>query len=315
MRLSFRATVLLLAITACGDRRPVPAASGGEVKAQTAFSGEAALAYTRQAMNFGTRVPGSEGHRRAGDWIVAQMRERADTVIVQEWAHVTADGDTLPMRNILARFRPDAAERVLYLTHWDTRPVSESDSDPDRRQLPLPGANDGTSGIGLFLALGDVLKRTPPSVGVDILFVDGEDYGNFDENEDVFIGSRYFANNLPSPGYRPIFGVLWDMIADRELNIYQEPNSVDAAPEVVSRVWETARKLGYDQYFIPQRGGVAINDDHIPLIEKGLRVIDVIDFDYGPGNAYHHTQQDTIDKLSARSFQIVGDVATALVTR
>jgi Zn-dependent M28 family amino/carboxypeptidase len=307
----------LLVLVACGERGPAPQKGGGEeatVKAKTAFSGDSAMGYIRHALTFGTRVPGSAGHRRAAEWIAAEMGQRADTVVVQQWTHVTAAGDTLPMRNILARYRPEATERVLYVTHWDTRPVSESDPDPDARQLPIPGANDGTSGIGLFLALGDVLKQTPPTYGVDLLFVDGEDYGDFDKKQDVFIGSIYFADHLPSSDYRPLFGVVWDMIGDKELNIYYEPNSVAAAPEVVTRVWQMADSLGYGRYFIPQAGSVAIEDDHMPLIKKGLRVIDVIDFDYGPpGRTYHHTQDDTVDKLSARSLQIVGDVATALV--
>jgi peptidase M28-like protein len=290
---------------------------------KTAFNGEQALIYARTQVDFGPRVPGTDGHRRTGDWIVAQMRQRADTVIEQRWTHVSQRGDSLPMRNILARFHPEMEQRVLYVAHWDTRPVADKDRNLGARQLPIPGANDGASGVALLVALGDVLKKTPPSVGVDLLFVDGEDYGSFDDpnNPDVLIGSRYFAEHLPSPEYRPLFGVLWDMIGDRDLNIYQEENSVQAAPEVVQRVWETAKELGYDDYFIPEVMG-PITDDHVPLIKKGLRVIDVIDIDYGPpiengGSrpaAYHHTMQDTIDKVSARSLQIVGDVATTLVT-
>jgi Zn-dependent M28 family amino/carboxypeptidase len=236
------------------------------------------------------------------------MRRRADTVIEQRWTHVTARGDTLPLRNVLARWRPDAAGRVLYLTHWDTRPVSESASDPAQRRLPVPGANDGASGVALFVALGDVLKRTPPSVGVDLLFVDGEDYGDFDKKQDVLMGSTYFAAHPPEPGYRPLYGVLFDMIGDADLRIYQEVNSVQAAPEIVSRVWGQAAELGYQRVFVPE-ARFQVTDDHIPLIDKGWRVIDVIDIEY----PYHHTPQDLLDKVSARSLQIVGDVATALV--
>jgi glutaminyl-peptide cyclotransferase len=314
-RLASTVVAAILVATACDRGPPGP---------QTAFSGEQALAYVRTQVDFGPRVPGTDGHRRAGDWIVAQMRERADTVIEQRWTHVTQRGDSLPMRNILARFRPDMSERVLYLAHWDTRPVADADRNLGARQMPIPGANDGASGVALLIAVADVLKKTPPSFGVDLLFVDGEDYGSFDDpnNPDVLIGSRYFAEHLPSPDYRPLFGVLWDMIGDRDLNIYQEGNSVEAAPEVVQRIWQLAKELGYDEYFI-REVGQSITDDHLPLIKKGLRVIDVIDIEYGPpadngsgrpASSYHHTMQDTIDKVSARSLQIVGDVATALVT-
>jgi hypothetical protein len=284
----------------------------------TPFDGEVARGYVKTQLDFGARVPGTEAARKTGDWIVAQMRQRADTVIEQKWNHVTAKGDTLPLRNIFARFRPQASTRILYLTHWDSRPVSDQAEDPAKRSLPVPGANDGASGVGLFIALGDVLKNTPPTVGVDLLFVDGEDYGTFGPPDvDVLLGSTYFAENMP-PGYQPIFGVLFDMIGDADLQIPQESNSVERAPEVVTRVWDTAAKLGYQRYF-PPRTGYAVTDDHIPLLDKGLRVIDVIDLGYlGPQGSgkpnYHHTPEDTLDKVSAQSLKIVGDVAYALIT-
>ncbi|MFN2397598.1 MAG: M28 family peptidase [Gemmatimonadaceae bacterium] len=276
--------------------------------ARTQFSGEVALTYVKTQLDFGPRIPGSIGHRRTGEWIVEQMRLRADTVIVQQWTHVTQSGDSLPMRNILARFKPQERERVLYITHWDTRPVSDESLDPSQRRLPVPGANDGASGVALFIALGDVLKKTAPSVGLDLLFVDGEDYGNFSTRTDVLIGSRYFAANLPSPDYRPLFGVVWDMIGDDSLQILQEGHSMQRAPEVVARVWQVAADLGYSRYFLA-RGGQTVLDDHVPLLDAGLRVIDVIDYDY----PHHHTPRDTFDKVSARSLQVIGDVALTLV--
>lgn len=300
-------------------------------RAKTDFDGKAALGYAKTQLEFGPRVPGTEAHRRAGDWIVAQMRGRADTVVVQSWTHIASDGRNLPLMNVLARFRLDVPQRVLYVTHWDTRPTSDQDMVVANRKLPIAGANDGASGVGLLVALGDALKKTRPTVGVDLLFVDGEDYGSFAHynpdsalttSYDVLIGSTYFANHLPSAGYKPLFGVLWDMIGDRDLQLYEDGTSVQHAPEVVQRVWETAQDLGYQKYFIPELKG-SWTDDHVPLIARGLRVIDVIDGDYcahgtdcpqiSPAN-YHHTQQDTFDKISAHSLQVVGDVATALVT-
>lgn len=282
--------------------------------AETSFSGDAALRYAQAQVDFGPRVPGTDAHRQAGDWIIERMRERADTVIVQEWTHVTADGDTLPLRNILARIRPELQQRVLYVAHWDTRPIAENSDRREDRDDPIPGANDGASGVGLLVALADALQETPPQFGVDLLFVDGEDYGDFNANRDVLLGSRYFAANLPSPDYRPLFGVVWDMVGAEGATFHQEGYSVQAAPEVVQRVWQTAAELGYSRYFVP-RGGGAITDDHLPLLEKGLRVIDVIDID-GRTIRYphHHRLTDTMDKLSVRTLQAVGDVATALVT-
>jgi glutaminyl-peptide cyclotransferase len=305
--------LLCLAAACSSDAKEGSAAQRGPAAGSTStgFDGNAAYNYAKAQVDFGPRVPGTPAAKQAGDWIVRQMRARADTVIVQSFTHTTADGKKLPLRNILARFRPELTDRVLYVTHWDSRPVSESATTEAEKKLPVPGANDGASGVGMFVALADLLKKTRPTVGVDLLFTDGEDYGAFGPPEvDVLIGSRYFAAHPPSPGYMPLYGVLWDMIGDKDLRIPYEMNSFKQAPEVVSRVWQLAADMGYGDVFVQESGG-EITDDHIPLLNAGMRVIDVIDLTYLP----HHTPQDTMDKISAKSLATVGDVAAALVTR
>ena len=307
------AMLLFLAAACNGDAKEGSAAQRGPAAGSTStgFDGNAAYNYAQAQFDFGPRVPGTPAAKQAGDWIIKQMRSRADTVIVQSFTYTTADGKKLPLRNILARFRPELTDRVLYVTHWDSRPVSESATTEAEKKLPVPGANDGASGVGMFVALGDLLKKTKPNVGVDLLFTDGEDYGAFGPPEVVvLIGSRYFAAHPPSPGYMPLYGVLWDMIGDKDLRIPYEMNSFKQAPEVVSRVWQTAADMGYGDVFVQESGG-EITDDHIPLLNAGMRVIDVIDLTY----LAHHTPQDTMDKISAKSLATVGDVAAALVTR
>lgn len=272
------------------------------------FDGEAALRYAREQVGFGPRIPGTTAAQRAGDWLVERMRERADTVIVQAWTHRTATGASVPMRNIFARIRPEKAERVLYVAHWDTRPVTDNEHDAELRDRRGDGANDGASGVGMLMALADALKRTPPSVGVDILFVDGEDYGTFGPDVDVVVGSAYFAANIPVANYRPSFGVVWDMIGDTDLRILQERHSLRVAPQIVERVWMKAAALGHAKHFVAATGS-QIMDDHVPLQRLGWPVIEVIDLDY----PHHHTGADTIDKLSAQSLRVVGEVALALV--
>lgn len=288
-----------------GSRR---VASSSEGQSTTGFDGVAALAVVRTQVAFGPRVPGTPAHQQAGDWLEAELRRRADTLIVQRWTHRTVEGRSLPMRNILARFRPTASRRVLYLAHWDSRPKSDSDPDLSKRDQPVPGANDGGSGVAILVEVARVLARSAPTVGVDLLLVDGEDYGDFTTDTDVLIGSRYFAAHLPEPGYAPLFGVLWDMVGDADPVFEQEGHSVRGAPEVVQRVWSTAHRLGHGAIFT-NRSGLAITDDHVPLLAAGLRVIDVIDLDY----PWHHTVGDTPDRVASRSLQIVGDVAITLI--
>jgi len=163
--------------------------------------------------------------------------------------------------------------------------------------------------VALLLAVADALRSNPPAVGVDLVFVDGEDYGDFSAagRPDVLIGSRHFAGTLDA-ARPPMFAVVWDMIGDRDLAIYPESASLARAPEVVDRVWAVAESLGYGRVF-RRTGSISVVDDHYPLQEVGIRAIDVIDFEY-PG---WHTTEDTLDKVSAASLQIVGEVALALV--
>jgi Zn-dependent M28 family amino/carboxypeptidase len=242
-------------------------------------------------------------------WLDSALRQRADTLVVQSWDHVTANRKTLKMRNFIARFNPAADQRLLYLAHWDSRPTSDSPLSKDSSRAVM-GANDGGSGVALLLGVADVLKRARPQIGVDLLLVDGEDYGDFTKDSaDVLIGSRYYgAHQLGGP--HPLYAVLFDLVADKDLQIYQEGNSLVGAPEVVDLVWDTAKDLGYSGYFIASPRHTLI-DDHLELQKAGIRAIDVVDFDYPAW----HTQYDTIDKVSAASLQVVGDVAVALIRR
>ena len=273
------------------------------------FDGTSAFGYLQEQVKLGPRIPGSEAHRQMAEWLEGELRERTDSLVVQRWQHVTTKGDTLPLVNFVARFNPGAEKRLLFLAHWDSRPHADGPTSRDST-VPVPGANDGASGVALLLGVADVLKRTPTTIGVDLLFVDGEDYGDFtDTPTDVLIGSRYYAAHQV-PGPPPLYAVLFDLVAYRQLEIYQEGNSLTGAPEVVNLVWETARRVGHAGSFIDTPRHTLI-DDHLELQKAGIRAIDVVDFDYPSW----HTPDDTIDKVSGASLQIVGDVAVALIRR
>jgi Zn-dependent M28 family amino/carboxypeptidase len=284
-------------------------AGGGDVVRE--FDGARAFTYVERQLAFGPRVPNTPPHRAMGDWLAAELAARADTVIVQAWRHQTSKGVTLDLRNFFARFRPEAQDRVLFVAHWDTRPTADKDPNLGRQRLPIAGANDGASGVAVLLGIADALKARAPAVGVDLLFVDGEDFGDFSDSTESLIGAWYFAAHKPA-GYQPLYALVFDMVGDKELQLYYEGNSHSFAPEVVQRVWQTADRLGYGNVFIH---GVrhTLLDDHVPLQRAGIHAIDLIDYDYGPNNAYWHTGEDTIDKVSGASLAIVGNVALALV--
>jgi len=297
MRLPRAAVPLLLLLASCAKAPP-----------PREFDGATAFGYIERQLAFGPRVPGSAGHERMKAWLDSLARARADTVILQDWEHVTAKGARLQLRNVIARFNPGASERVLFLAHWDTRPRADAPGSRDST-APVPGANDGASGVALLLGVADALRKQPPAIGVDLLFVDGEDFGHFEDSTETLLGSRHYAAHQ-APGNTPLYAILFDMVGDRDLQLYKEGNSLMGAPEVVDRVWATARDIGHGASFIdgPKH---TLTDDHVPLQRVGIRAIDVIDFDY----PHWHTPDDTIDKVSAQSLQVVGDVAMAVLRR
>ncbi|HSM16712.1 MAG TPA: M28 family peptidase [Gemmatimonadales bacterium] len=272
------------------------------------FDGAQALRYAEIQLAFGPRIPGTPGHGAASQWLDSLLTARADTLIVQRWTHTTATGDSLPLQNFIARFNPAAQQRLLFLAHWDSRPRSDGPTAGDARG-PVPGANDGASGVAVLLAVADALGDAPPAIGVDLLLVDGEDYGLFPDKVDVLIGSRYYAANQP-PGPKPRYAVLLDMVGDRDLAIYQEGYSLIAAPDLVEYVWDTARDIGHGGIFL-RSSKHTVEDDHVPLQQVGIRAINIIDFDY----PYWHTVDDTIDKISAASLQVVGEVVLELIRK
>ncbi|MSR06068.1 MAG: M28 family peptidase [Gemmatimonadetes bacterium] len=301
MKVPFSLCFLLMPLAACG---------AGREQARE-FNGDTAMAYVNAQMAFGPRIPNTDGHRKTGDWILEKLKSRADSVEVQAFEHISVTGEKLQLRNFIGRFRPALKDRILYVAHWDTRPKAENSPNLADQRRPTPGANDGASGVAVLLGVADALKKLPPTFGVDLVFVDGEDFGDFGVDKDVFMGTRYFVKNLEPASAKPLFAIVFDMVGDADLQICQESYSMAGAPEVVERVWTRAEELGYGRSFRP---GVtcAVSDDHVVLQKAGIRAIDVIDFEYGPSNKYWHTTDDTADKVSAKSLGIVGDVAVAL---
>lgn len=306
-RRALLAAVALTALPACQPDAPAPR---GPTVERPRFSGANAYAHVQTQLDFGPRIPGTEGHALQLEWMRGWLEGRADTVVTDTFQHVTQAGDTLELVNLMGRFGMEAGRRVLLLTHWDTRPAADQSRTEEDRELPVPGANDGASGTAVLLELADLMGRQRPTVGVDLLFLDGEDYGP--GTEDMFLGARYFAAQADPREW--VYGVLLDMVGDRSPAFPAEAWSSEYAPQIVQRVWAVARDLGYGRYF-PLSVGPRVNDDHIPLNEAGLATVNVIDFEYGSGNALWHTPDDVLDNVSETTLGMVGEVVAELVYR
>lgn len=282
----------------------------GPTPGSPVFDGSAAMELVRTQVGFGPRVPGTAGHAAQLDWMLGRLDPIAPVLVADTFQQVTTAGDSLTLVNVLARFRPDESRRILLLAHWDTRPTSDEEADSAARNLPIPGANDGASGTAVLLELASLLAETPPPLGIDLLFVDGEDYGP--GVEDMLLGAKRYAARLDEQENRPLYGVLLDLVGDADATFPVEGFSAQHANVVVQKVWRAAERLGYRDAF-PTRVGQALTDDHVPLIEAGLPTANVIDFTYGPDNAYWHTQQDVPENLSAETLGMVGEVVVELI--
>lgn len=263
------------------------------------FSGQRAFEDVRFQIELGPRIPGSQAHREAVAWMVSGLETEGWNVKVQEKMMLDH-----PIKNVVAQRSPDLNGEYPWIiigAHYDTRIFADEDSDPAARSQPVPGANDGASGVAVLMELARVLPRDLPKEVWLVLF-DAEDNGDI-PGWDWILGSRAFVEDLRG---QPEAVVIVDMIGDANLNIYMERNS-DAA--LTAQIWAQAAELGYAGTFIPMPG-YSILDDHTPFLRAGIPAVDIIDFDY----PYWHTTEDTLDKVSAQSLQIVGDVLTAWLT-
>jgi len=300
-----------LLLAACGSGRAVeqeanaPISPTGGAKIESLFDSEQAWKHMVEQTKLGPRFPGSQAHRDCRDYIQAEMKKHAENVRLQEFTHVwTSDRKKYTMWNILGEQNwKDAKVRVLLLAHWDTRPTADMEWEQHKQRQPILGANDGASGVSVLLELMRTMKgRLPSDVGVLYLMTDGEDLGpSLDE---MFLGASHFAKNLPTP--KPDYGILLDMIGDKDLRIPLEPNSLYYAEELVNAFYRHAAEIGLGSTF-PKAFGPTIEDDHIPLNKAGIPTMDLIDFSYDPW----HTLDDTLDKCSPES---LGKVGKALET-
>jgi Zn-dependent M28 family amino/carboxypeptidase len=277
------------------------------------FDAYRAFSYLEKQVKMGPRIPGSKGQIICRDWIIEQISDYADTVIVQSFKAYRPDNKTtVDAYNIIARINKNNPKRVMLSTHWDTRPIS--DKDFVYYNTPVPGANDGASGTAVLIELIQHVKKINPTLGIDIVFWDAEDMGIAGNGKYFCQGSEYYANNLIFP--KPQKGILIDMIGDHDLVLPIEANSLKYAPSLVSEVWAIARELGLANVF-QQRVETEIFDDHIPLnVIAGIPTIDIIDFNYSyQGRNLWHTPRDLPAYCSPQSLQTIGHVLSIWLSR
>jgi hypothetical protein len=280
------------------------------------FDAENAYRMVAKQVEFGPRNPGSEASVKTKQFFETELKKYADEVILQNFSYTGYDNEKLQLTNVIAKFNPKAQNRIFICAHWDSRPRADQDKNDKNKELPIPGANDGASGCGVLLELARIMKQQKVDYGVDLILFDGEDYGKEGDLNNYCLGSKYFAANIPD-GYKPSFGILLDLVGDKDAFFRKEGNSLQVLPEVVNMVWNIADKLNAKTFIDAE--GHAIYDDHIPLNQAGISTIDIIDSDLVGANTsderrkYWHTQKDDMDNISKETLQQVGNVLTNLI--
>jgi hypothetical protein len=262
----------------------------------------------RRQVAFGPRVPGSAAHDSCRAWLSRQLRAAGARAVVEQSFEDSVPGfGRVRLTNLVASFwpgdSPAGRPALLFAAHWDSRPWCDYDPDPELRARPLPGANDGGSGVAVLLLLAEAFGHAPPARPVDLVFLDGEDLGTEEHPDGFFRGARHFAADARArirlgqqPAYR--LGVLLDMVGGRGASFPQEPNSLLKAPDAVREVWAAAERLGLKEF----PGEVALKsvlDDHIPLNDAGIPTVDVIDFSYPEW----HTSRDLPEAMGPEGME------------
>ncbi|HYR12011.1 MAG TPA: M28 family peptidase [Longimicrobium sp.] len=282
-----------LFLGACGERPP-PAPE---------FNPDRAWSHLVRQLSFGPRYADSPGHRRQLAWMTEELEFRADTVIRQEFTARDSAGKTLRMTNVVARFRPGLADRVLLVANWDTRRRADGSPEPLDRRLPVPGANLNASGVAVLMEMAQLFRQEPPPVGIDLLLTDGDDYSR----EVQMTGTRHFIRSMP--GYRPRYAVVLQAVADATARF---PMDSASAAEPARRMWEAARRLRYDSVFVAETAAAAPNQGPV-LAAAGIPVVVVADREYGPLNARWHAVDDLPLYLSKETLGLVGRTLAAAI--
>lgn len=304
-------------LAGCKHKQETPEVSQGIDYTQVSvpdFSADSAYAYVERQLSFGNRIPGSKGWSQCADWLTAQMRRWCDTVMVQDFTATLWDNSTVPGKNIIASLNPAAEKRVLLAAHWDSRLWADHDKDDALHRSPVPGANDGASGVAALMEMARVMSQRLPSVGVDFIFFDVEDQGAPEWSEvydqDTWCkGSQYWAQNRHVPYYTAVYGVLFDMVGTLQPRFTKEQISRNFAPGLTNKLWSAAAALGYGSIFVNQETDPILDDHFYVNRLAGIPMADIVQNSGTTSFFEHwHTTTDDLNSVSAESLRTVAVV-------
>lgn len=284
------------------------------------FERDSAYTYVEKQISFGPRVPNTSEHQACKNWLVNQMKSFGADVIEQDFEATAYTGDVLKGTNIIAQYNPKNPIRVLLSAHWDSRHISDYDPLQANQSLPVLGADDGGSGVGVLMEIARLIQQNPIEIGVDIIFFDLEDYG--ESGSEVYtswcLGSQHWAKNLHKSGYKAKYGILLDMVGKESARFTMEEVSMNYAPTLMRKVWKLGQGMGYNNYFVNDKTPPVI-DDHLFINQIAkIPTIDIINRPLGSKTGFHecwHTQCDDLTVINKRTLRAVGQTVLAVVYR
>ena len=311
----------LLVLAGCKHKQQQPTPNVVDYTQVTvpAFCADSAYSFTEAQLAFGNRIPGSKGWQQCADYLAAQMRRWCDTVILQDFTATLWDGSTVPGRNIIASLNPSAPQRVIVAAHWDSRQWADHDPDESRHHQPVPGANDGASGVATIMEMARIMSQMPPAVGVDFIFFDVEDQGQPEwsevyEDNSWCKGSQHWGKNRHLPYYTAVYGVLFDMIGTPHPRFTKEQLSRHYAPSLLDKLWTAAAQLGYGSIFVNDNTD-PILDDHLYVNQlTGIPMVDIVQNSPETSFFTHwHTVSDDMASVNREALKTVATVTMAVI--
>ena len=278
------------------------------------FNEDSAYSFVKAQVDFGPRIPGTKSHEKCADYLRAKLKSYGWDVQVQTGAVTTYDGKKFNLKNIIASYKPEINDRILLMSHWDSRPFADQDS--VNKDKPFDSADDGPSGVGVILEIARQFSISKPDVGIDILFDDLEDYGKENDNgENTWcLGTQYWARNPHKPGYVAQYGILLDMVGSKGATFPREGVSNEYAPYVMKKIWNKAAHLGYSNYFIFQDVGAITDDNYYVISGANIPCVDIVNM--VPPNsfgAHHHRHSDNMNVIDKNTLKAVGQTILEVV--
>ena len=325
----FLASILFL-ISSCGEEKntEINTKNTEESKQEKPrvsppeFNADSAFLFIEKQADFGPRVPGTKAHENCLNWLEKKLRAFGFSVSIQSAPTLTYDNKQFNLKNIIASFNPEKAERILLCAHWDSRPICDRDSIPSNKSKACPGVNDGASGVGVLLEIARAIQLKSPESGIDIVFFDLEDYGQPENSglpriEDSWcLGAQYWARNPHTLNYTAKFGILLDMVGAKNATFMQEGGSLYFARGVTEYIWNTADKLGFANYFVKREQQGGLTDDHLYINRVAhIPTVDIIHYDEKRSDFFehHHKLSDDIKNIDKATLKAVGQTVLEVV--